>query len=278
MHINCQGQGEPTVVLDAGLMDFSVLWAGVQAHVATFTRVCSYDRRGLGWSEPGSLPRSSAVAVTELKDLLDAAHIAPPYILAGHSYGGMNARRFAQRYPKLVAGLVLVDAAHVGQIRRIPELDSARTATARQFRLLARFNALGMLAVAPGTIPARGLSAEPARQYRSVLASTSYFPGALSELDAMEASFAPQSEDTVTLNDLPVVVVSRGRAALHPEPNVTMNEHLEKEWQLMQREVVALFPRSTQVVARESGHDIHVHEPAVVSNAIHAVFKSNARR
>lgn len=271
MHINCQGSGETTVVLDAGLMDFSVLWTDVQSRVAEFTRVCSYDRRGLGWSEPGSLPRTSHVVVADLRDLLEAAEIGPPYLLVGHSYGGLNARRFAQRYPQLVSGLVLVDAAHVDQLRRIPVLDSSRSIVTRQFESLTRLNMLGMLALRRGAIPARGLAEEPARQYRSVLAATAYFRGALSELDAMPASFAAQPEDSVTLT-VPIVVVSRGRAELLP--HVRGGEDLEQEWRVMQREFLALSNRSTQVVATNSAHDIHIQEPQVVTDAIRSVINA----
>jgi pimeloyl-ACP methyl ester carboxylesterase len=183
----------------------------------------------------------------------------------------LNARRFAQRYPDLVSGLVLVDAAHVDQLRRIPTLDSSRRVVARQFQSLTRLNALGMLALRRGAIPARGLANEPARRYRSVLAATAYFHGALSELDAMPALFAAQPEDSVTLN-VPVVVVSRGRA--EPLPRFTDNEDVEREWRVMQREFLALSNRSTQVVATHSAHDIHIQEPQVVTDAIMSVLNA----
>ena len=88
MHLDCRGQGSPTVLLDAGLGDSAATWALVQPQVAEFTRVCSYDRPGLGWSEESSGARDSRHVATALEDLLLQAHIAGPYVLAGHSFGG----------------------------------------------------------------------------------------------------------------------------------------------------------------------------------------------
>src|SRR5512134_561267 len=91
LHLNCTGEGSPTVILESGMNEFSLSWALVQPGVAKFTRVCSYDRAGLGWSEPGQAPRTSETIVRELHALLSAAGITGPLVLAGHSFGGMNA-------------------------------------------------------------------------------------------------------------------------------------------------------------------------------------------
>ncbi|HWR73601.1 MAG TPA: alpha/beta fold hydrolase, partial [Nitrospirota bacterium] len=115
LHLNCTGEGSPTVILESGMNEFSLSWALVQPGVAKFTRVCSYDRAGLGWSDPGRAPRTSETIVRELHALLRAAGITGPLVLAGHSFGGMNARLYARRYPNEVAGMVLVDSAHEDQ-------------------------------------------------------------------------------------------------------------------------------------------------------------------
>jgi len=122
LHLNCQGSGSPTVILDAGLNDFSLSWSRVQPDVAAFTRVCVYDRAGLGWSEAGPLPRTSQTMVEELHTLLQNAGITGSYVLAGHSFGGINMRLYAHHYPQDVVGLLLVDAAHEDMIKREPEL------------------------------------------------------------------------------------------------------------------------------------------------------------
>ena len=112
LHLHCIGQGSPTVVLDAGLGAFSLDWGAVQPQIATSTRVCAYDRAGLGWSEPGPTPRSPQQFADELHALLTNAGVEGPYVLVAHSISGKTARLFASQHPNEVAGMVLVDARH----------------------------------------------------------------------------------------------------------------------------------------------------------------------
>src|SRR5215210_3153257 len=110
LHINCVGQGSPTVVLDAGSGAFSAQWVRVQQEVSGITRVCAYDRAGMGWSEMGPEPRDAKQISSELHTLLKGAGIKGPYVLVGHSFGGMYMQTYAARYPYEVAGVVLVDS------------------------------------------------------------------------------------------------------------------------------------------------------------------------
>jgi pimeloyl-ACP methyl ester carboxylesterase len=120
--MDCQGRGSPTVVLDAGLGVDSQTWLAVQAAVAPHTRVCRYDRAGLGLSDPGPPPRDSAAMVRELRALLQAARIEPPYVLVGASLGGLNVQLYQSLYPAEVAGMVLVDSLHPDLDREIETL------------------------------------------------------------------------------------------------------------------------------------------------------------
>src|SRR5215208_3427476 len=110
LHINCVGQDSPTVVLDAGSGGFSAHWVRVQREVSGTTRVCAYDRAGMGWSEMGPDPRDAKQITSELHTLLSKAGIEGPYVLVGHSFGGMDMQTYTARYPNEVAGLVLVDS------------------------------------------------------------------------------------------------------------------------------------------------------------------------
>ena len=110
LHINCVGQGSPTVVLDAGSGLFSAQWVRVQRQVSDTTRVCAYDRAGMGWSEMGPDPRDAKKITGELHTLLGKAGIEGPYVLVGHSFGGMYMQTYAARYPDEVAGVALVDS------------------------------------------------------------------------------------------------------------------------------------------------------------------------
>ena len=116
LHINCMGTGTPTVVIDAGWGDWSLSWGWVQREVAKTTQVCTYDRAGMGYSEAGPLPRNAEQFAKELHILLARANIAGPYVLAGHSLGGLPVRVFAHDYPTEVAGVVLIDSMSPGQM------------------------------------------------------------------------------------------------------------------------------------------------------------------
>jgi pimeloyl-ACP methyl ester carboxylesterase len=114
LHVNCSGKGRPTVVVENGLGDFSFDWILVQSRVSRFTRVCTYDRAGYAWSDPGPKPRTFAQLNLELHDALSKLGERGPFVLVGHSYGGPVIRSFAAHYSRDVAGVVLVDAAHEG--------------------------------------------------------------------------------------------------------------------------------------------------------------------
>jgi pimeloyl-ACP methyl ester carboxylesterase len=121
MSIDCSGHGSPTVILESGLGGPSVDWLMVQPEVAKFSRVCSYDRAGYGWSDSGSEPRRALQIAHELKQLLQAAGEKAPYVLVGHSMGGYDVRVYTGQYPNDVVGMVLVDASHENQDLRAPE-------------------------------------------------------------------------------------------------------------------------------------------------------------
>src|SRR5262245_46551299 len=112
LHLNCTGKGQPAVVMEAGAGDFSFDWELVQPQVARFARVCSYDRAGYAWSDPGPTPRTLRQIAFELHTGLLKAGIKGPYILVGHSLGGAIARTYVSQYPKEIAGMALVDSVH----------------------------------------------------------------------------------------------------------------------------------------------------------------------
>jgi pimeloyl-ACP methyl ester carboxylesterase len=118
------GSGSPTVILEAAADMMSADWGWVQPDIATRTRVCAYDRAGMGWSEAGPLPRDARHVAHELHTLLTKANIPRPYVLVGHSAGGLYVRLYAALYPTDVAGLVLVDPGHPDMNTRIPALQA----------------------------------------------------------------------------------------------------------------------------------------------------------
>ena len=122
MSLQCMGSGSPAVILESGLGVYSGTWYKVFPEVAKFTRVCVYDRFGLGLSEPGPKPRTSEPMVAELHELLTKAEVPAPYILVGQSFGGLNIHLYASTYPDEAVGMVFVDAIHPDLDKRLEPL------------------------------------------------------------------------------------------------------------------------------------------------------------
>src|SRR5215208_3357713 len=150
LHINCVGQGSPTVVLDAGSGGFSAQWVRVQQEVSGITRVCAYDRAGMGWSEMGPEPRDAKQITSELHTLLGKAGIEDPYVLVGHSFGGMYMQTYAARYPDEVAGVALVDSStDPDQFSQRPEGRDSNEPQEQSFAVVPQLVRLGV------SLPAR---------------------------------------------------------------------------------------------------------------------------
>ena len=147
LYLSCAGSGNPTVVLVQGAGEPSSIWAWIGPDVARDTRVCVYDRAGRGWSDPGPSQQDGIAVVTDLNALLTAAHESSPYVLVGHSFGGLYVRAFAARYPNQIAGVVLLDATdpHQFTLPAYPVFYEGFRRVSALFPSLARF-AVGRLA------------------------------------------------------------------------------------------------------------------------------------
>jgi pimeloyl-ACP methyl ester carboxylesterase len=121
------GEGEPTVILDAGLGGTSEDWSKIQPEVAKFSKVISYDRAGLGHSDKASIPRTCEDIISDLRNLLMAADLPSPYILVAHSWSGINARWYANQYPEEIAGMILIDAVHENKYEQFEKNSFRRT-------------------------------------------------------------------------------------------------------------------------------------------------------
>ncbi len=168
LHLYCTGvgrEGSPTVVLEAGAGGSSLDWQEVQPEVAQFTRVCSYDRAGFGWSELGPTPRDANRLVNELAVLLHRSGEKPPYVMVGASFGGLLNQIYAYRYPENTAGLVLVDSVHPDWVERMPaeiaRAQATTTAVLWPIEQAKRFGVLDVLARAGVVKPPAALDALP---------------------------------------------------------------------------------------------------------------------
>lgn len=255
LHIHCTGTGSPTVVIDAGWGNWSLLWTEVQGEVAKTTRVCSYDRAGMGYSEAGPLPRDAEHMAVELHTLLDQAGIVGPYVLVGHSLGGLPVRLFAHDYPTEVSGVVLIDSMSPQQRTEhaavAPE-DASEASGGLLPTVLAR---IGLVRLLGGPL---GLFEDLPAAIEAQFVAFSVIPRGVQawadEGASMPASLA-QAEAIKTLGDLPLTVLTAG-----------LNDH--KDWPAMQAEMLQLSSNSRQIVVENSGHGIQIDQPQAAVAAI----------
>lgn len=237
--LRAAGRGPLTVVLEMGLGAAGSFYDDIARRVAAFTRVVWYDHAGVGHSDPAPTPRTVADLAHDLHALLDAAEIAPPYVLAGHSLGGLTVRYYQHAYGAEVAALVLIDAAHEDQRERL-------------------------LAALPPEMPG-----EPPAvvQYRHALCVEWADPTANSEHIDNVANSALMRRCT-HLGGLPLVVVSRGQARAPAEWPPDLVTRRERAWRQMQCDLAALSSRGVQLIAERSGHLINQDQPDVVVEGI----------
>jgi pimeloyl-ACP methyl ester carboxylesterase len=255
LHIWCTGTGSPQVILETGLGGSAVGWSFVQPEVARFTRVCSYDRAGLGYSDPGPSPRTARRIARELADLLGRSGIIEPVVLVGASSGGFSVRILASEQAERVSGLVLVDASHEDQAHSVPPI-------ARVVPLLASIGALRLFGVEFNMSPESLAPAVRAYGRATHFRASGYKTGA-DEITSIQESANEVRASRRQLN-IPVVVVTGARGA-------------DTEWLDLQRDQVKLSSRGCHVLA-ESGHVIAVEQPEVVVEAIRAVVDAARKR
>jgi len=269
LHIHCMGQGSPTVILESGWVESSSTWLFIQPEVAKTTRVCSYDRAGYGWSDPSPHPRTASWRADELHTLLVNADVEGPYVLVGHSLGGMLVRVYAHNYPHEVVGVVLVDSMHEEQYERLPEAKSSIPDLARQFRMLGVLSSTGFMALAPQTIPNQGFPDEIFAQYKAAWATTGHLSTAAAEINAMLESTAEVRAFNITsFGDLPLSVISAGLEYSFPSLSEVENQQYWEESRAMQSELAALSSAGKQTIAEQSGHTIQFDQPDLVIDAI----------
>jgi pimeloyl-ACP methyl ester carboxylesterase len=257
LHINCTGTGSPTVVIDAGLGDWSASWSSwVQPEVAKTTRVCTYDRAGAGYSEDGPLPRTAEQFAKELHTLLQHAAIPGPYVLVGHSMGGLPVRVFVHTYPTDVAGVVLIESMNPRQAKPsatdTPPPAATRSSGVSILTLPARIGLVRLFAGPLGLTS--GLSPEVQHAYTAFSVTPRSFQTQLDEAAGLPESFI-QAGAVKTFGDVPLIVLSRG---LDPD----------QDWQAMQTELLQLSSHSQQLIADKSGHNIQLDQPDAAATAI----------
>jgi pimeloyl-ACP methyl ester carboxylesterase len=266
LHLYCTGSpdGRPTVILEQGGGGFALAWFRVQPEVARATRVCAYDRAGLGWSDPGPPPRDGVHIAQDLHALMQNGGIRGPYVLVGHSYGGLFVRAFASEYPSEVAGLVLLDSAHPDQWTRTSEGRMRYAADSRLYdggRILVRF---GLLRVAPNpfAVTEPDWPAELRAEWRALAGSTSFWETTRAESRDILATMAQLRAAAPLPSGLPLAVVTAG-----------LNTGADGRWREYQRELAALSDNSTHVIVEGAEHAALWADPRHVPASVDAILQ-----
>ncbi len=296
LHLNCTGKKGPTVVLIPGAGDFSFDWSLVQPNIAQFARVCSYDRAGFAWSDPGPIPRTMKQDAFELHTMLVAAHIKGPYILVGHSIGGLVTRVYASQYSQEVAGIVLIDSLHEdttlsvnGKLAHMRELAKPDPVPAAQTIKSA---------------PPKPVSKEVLDQFESNLKrNPPKIGGTFSKLPesikAMRLWFLSQppraagggmdllaeelrdiynsrAQSPYRLGNLPLLILLPKKYG-QPPPGIDAAEwkRFNEEKQQQKIDFTNLSHNSKLIFAENSGHHIQLDEPQVVIDAVRLIVETS---
>lgn len=278
LHLDCRGQGTPTIVIESGLMSGSASWGLVHEPLAQLTRVCAYDRPGMDWSEPGDEPLQAERVSHRLHQLLAAAGVNDKKVLMGMSAGGVFVREYYQQHPEEVVAMVLVDSSHEQQGRRLPEINSIVDPSAllsacswlQPVGIIRAFDLLDQ-SVIPDHLNAELTAVLRAHAYQSHTCAAM-----LNESDGFELEVL-DTQPPQPLGDLPLLVLSQGKAPADDELSGLSREqaeHLVAGWNQLQQELAALSSNSRRVIARESGHLIHLEQPELLISEVSKLVKS----
>jgi pimeloyl-ACP methyl ester carboxylesterase len=256
LHINCTGTGSPTVVLQPGLGEPSSAMAWIAPDVATTTRVCVYDRAGRGWSESAGAPQSGVEVAAELHTLLDRAGEHGPYVLAGHSAGGLYVLNFAQLHPDQVAGVVLLDSMSPQQYEKVTDWPAFYEMFRRVSAVLPSLSRLGVghavYGTAYGDLPALARD-----ELRAFWATPRHSRSVRDEFSQIRTTMT-EAQSVTTLGDRPLVVV-------------TAEKDAQGGWMAAQDQLAALSTNSVHRTLANADHDMLVEQQATAAQASQAI-------
>jgi pimeloyl-ACP methyl ester carboxylesterase len=281
LNLDCSGSGSPTVIMDSGLGVPAVGWYQAQPEIAKFTRVCSYDRAGYGWSTPGPMPRTTDQIVKELHALLVNSGEKGPYVFLAHSFGGYNVRVYTARYPNDVAGLVLVDTSHEDQasrftpgLQRFMAEETAKLKTASKFAPVLIYS--GLARVTTGLDSPTKVSIDKRREFRYLQLQTKYVAATSSEMLNFDQS-ATQVRQAGNLGDRPLIVLTAGKISDEGIPKnlaQEMNAFHDLWVNDLQVKEAHLSTRGKQIIVPDSDHMIPIEQPQSIINATQEVVSA----
>ena len=279
LNLYCRGDGSPTVVFDSGLGDSTVAWALVQPAIAKKTRACSYDRAGLAFSDAATRPNDAKNDAEDLHALLHAAHVAPPYILVGHSAAGMAVRVFADHYRDEVVGMVIVDGSHEDQARREwaigpgskakwDALNDPRCLDAAKKGAIAKNDPVYKKCVIDEAIEPR--YSQTIRD--AVLKYAATLKWQMANASEKRSVFDASADETRStrkdFGDMPIIVLTH---APHPWPKdwtQALQDRHTLIWEDMHNKVAAMSTHGVNEIVPRAGHYIQYDRPEIVIDAI----------
>lgn len=284
LHINCTGEGNQTVVLEAGHAGNCLEWALVQSEASKFIRVCNYDRAGYGWSEESPYPRTSEQIVLELHTLLNKAQIPKPYILVGHSLGGINIRLYAHQYPNEVSGIILVDSSHEDQEARLPPEPKKHFFVEHpkisQFCTFIGVHRLMMQrSKVQSTLNLSNYSDWVRKAYLAKLSSMKCIRTACRENSVFAESLEQLKNIQFSFGNKPLIVLTAGKC-ISNEGYIFDQEWLNQAyeiWKELQKELVTQSTKGKQIIAEHSDHQITRNQPEIIIDAIKELINSEEK-
>ncbi len=279
MHLNCTGEGDTTVILEAGVGGYSLNWFVAQPMIAEFTRVCSYDRLGYGWSSNLIGEFDLEAAAQNLHRLLSAAEVAPPYVLVAHSFGGPVSRSFQQQYPDDVTGLVLLDTVHPQMAEDISFYRPALVAqldSLRAFATMMRFRSV--FTDDPLFDPPEEIPSYISDAYNEQMLRREFFD--TSEAEALYITDGlPDANLPTSVGNIPVIVVTHDIARVDGFLGAPLTREQARQaeaiWQTLQRDLATLSPQGRLVVAEGSSHAIQFDDPELIAALVKEVIESS---
>ena len=276
MHLDCRGEGSPTVVLESGLdTNGSLSWAKVQDDLAQLTRTCSYDRAGVMWSDPKSTPQDGDAVAQDLHATLTAAGITGPLVLVCHSLGGPYIMNYTRQYPEQVKGMVFVDCSHPDQLQRMPENIVKLMRVPPVLKVLTAMSWTGISQLIP-TSEIPGRPAQVGTIGKAYLGET--FGASLVEMEAISKTFQ-QGGQLRDLRDRPLVVLT----AMQPLPDEMLaTQGISREdanqmqvvWEDLNIDAASWSSRSRQQNVPDSMHYIQYQRPDLVIEAVAEVLNA----
>jgi pimeloyl-ACP methyl ester carboxylesterase len=274
LNINCRGQGSPTVILEAGLGVPAISWRAVQPGIAQFTRVCSYDRAGYDWSDPGPMPRTTARTVSELHSLLQNAGERPPFILVGHSFGATYVRAYNAAYPGEVAGIVLADSANENM--EFPEafqrlIDNELRLRQRERKWARLLYWTGVNRLAAWTEIDDVAQPYDSREWAYFLIQPKEIAAAASEMEHLE-EYKAELRAAGGLGEKPLIVLIARQSLLNvPLPPLDLVA-LNQLWIENEKLLAQLSARGKWIMVQNSTHMMPFNRPDAIVSAVHEVY------